>query len=78
MGKASFAVANFNASKALEFKHHMFEDMSEVSAPFETLEKATGFTHAAAMIEEGGNPEFESIVKAREFSGGGIFEGSKV
>ena len=52
--------------------------MSEVGSAFEALEKATRFAHAAAMIEEGGNPEFESIVKAREFSGGGIFEGSKV
>lgn len=78
MGKAGFAVANFNASKALEFKHYMFEDMSEVSPPFETLEKATGFTNAATVFEKGRNPEFESIVKARKFSGGGIFEGSKV
>jgi hypothetical protein len=78
VGKAGFAVANFNASKALEFKHHMFEDVSEVGSAFESLEKATGFANAATVFEKGRNPEFEPIVKAREFSGGGIFEGSKV
>jgi hypothetical protein len=78
MGKAGFAIAHFHASKALKFKYYMFEDMSEVGSAFEALEKATRFAHAAAMIEEGGNPEFESIVKAGKFSGGGIFEGSKV
>ena len=78
MGMAGFAIAHFHASKALEFKNYMFEDMSEVSAAFESLEKATRFAHAATVFEKGRNPEFESIVKAREFSGGGIFEGSKV
>ena len=78
MGKAGFAIANLNASKALEFKNHMFEDVSEVGASFESLEKAPGFAHAATMFEKGGNPEFEPIVKARKFSGGGIFQGSKV
>jgi hypothetical protein len=62
----------------LEFKNHMFEDVSEVGSPFESLEKAPGFTHAATMFEKGRNPEFESIVKARKFSGGGIFESSQV
>jgi hypothetical protein len=56
----------------------MFEDVSEVGSAFESLEKATGFANAATVFEKGRNPEFESIVKAREFSGGGIFEGSKV
>jgi hypothetical protein len=56
----------------------MFEDVSEVGSPFESLEKAPGFTHAATMFEKGRNPEFESIVKARKFSGGGIFESSQV
>jgi hypothetical protein len=78
MGKAGFAIAHLHASKALEFKYYMFEDMSEVGSAFESLEKATGFTNAATVFEKGRNPEFESIVKAGKFSGGGIFEGSKV
>jgi hypothetical protein len=52
--------------------------MSEVGSAFESLEKATRFAHAATMFEKGRNPEFESIVKAGKFSGGGIFEGSEV
>ena len=75
---ASFAKTSLHAGAVLEFKGHMFHDVSRPSAFGQSLQETAAFTDAATMLNEARKHFLKAMIEARQGVGGAIFQISDI
>ena len=72
-GFSGFAKAGLHARLGLQFQRHMFQHMSSPSALFQSLQKSTTLTHAAAVLHQTWQPSGQALIETWKGVGGKVF-----
>ena len=71
---ASPAKADFVSSQRLKFQRDVFENVSQVSAAFQSFKEPAPFADAASMFDHRWQPRHQSIIESRNHLRRSVFE----
>ena len=77
-GRARLAEAGLHAGQVLQFQDDVFEDVAGPGAVAQALDEAAALAHAAAVLDEAGQPGVQAFVQAGQGVGRTFFEFAEI
>ena len=71
---AGFAKTGLHAGAGLQLQCHMLQDVARPSAFFQPLQEAAALAHAAAVLDQSGQPGRQALGEAGQGVGGAVFQ----